>query len=603
MSSNFWENAEFSLNDQNLADGLTLIGWTTEDTEHIAAVPWASVAARVVPMFVQMIAAHPVFDRLVITHGSYQELNQLATRYLKSLSRPPTTRLAIQIAQRIGTLHVQMGLSSLAFLAAYWSLFHDVIQSVSTLSPDPVRWQLAESAAKRMAWDLLVMSSTQSGYYAVHDPLTHLPNRWATEQQVQVLMRQCPSVMVLFADLNGFKMVNDTYGHDAGDHVLQEVARRWRAVLRSSDCLGRWGGDEFLLALPGGTTAPTASHIIDKLLQALTVPIQITGHPPVTVSAAFGVASFPADGLSVGAVIQRADQQLYEAKRTRQRWVAYPAKTMTGAAQWAFRIHKALGTSDIVVHYQPIIDLNSGQVQEWEALVRYRDFAGHLHYPGEFLPALQNHHVLQMLDGTVLEQVFRDLTMWTIQGYQATVSVNVTSTDLLHPEFLQRLQDLHARYPQVLPQNIGFEVLESAVLVYPEQIASILGTLREQGYHIALDDFGTGYSSLSHLQKIPIDVLKIDRSFVQDWHSTSGRGLIQAIVGMSQPFGFRTIAEGVETLAQHQTLRSLGCQWAQGWLYSAARDAHHVIHWQWLGDGVMSSSNDYVDDKNPQENR
>ncbi|WP_053960294.1 EAL domain-containing protein [Sulfobacillus thermosulfidooxidans] len=580
----FLTGSPMSLNDQNLAEGLALIGWTDQDTRQIAQIPWTQVAMSVVPSFIQTLAAHPTFDRLVLAHSSYPELQRLVSRYLKSLSRSPTTRLAIHIAQRIGTLHVQMGLSSLAFLAAYWSLFHDVIQSVSTSTPENVRWLWAETAAKRMAWDLLVMSSTQSGYFAVHDPLTHLPNRWATEQQLLALMRQREDILVLFADLNGFKAVNDTYGHDAGDQVLQEVAKRWRSVLRASDCLGRWGGDEFLLALPGGGAIPSASHIIDKLLNVLQTPIVIPGHPPMSVSASFGSALFPRDGVTVGEVIHRADQQLYEAKRTRQRWVEYPVKGLTGTVQWVYRIQQALGTADIVVNYQPIIDWASGQVHEWEALVRYRDADGHLHYPGEFLPAIHNHHVLHLLDWAVIEQVFRDLQEWASCGYITRVSVNVTSADLLLSDLFSQLDQWHAHYPSVRPDHLGLEILESAALVNPEHMGAVLQSLRQQGYRIALDDFGTGYSSLSHLQRLPIDYVKIDRSFIQDWQSPAGRGLIQAMIGMRQPFGYETIGEGVETLAQHESLRAWGCTLAQGWLYSPARDRNHVPFWQWVGD-------------------
>ncbi len=555
------------------------IDWTPEDAKNVAQVPWDKVADSVVPLFYQRISEIAALDRLVQSYTTYDRLQETLRDHIAHLSDDPLAADTVVRLRKTSAHHFNIGLGTEWFLGSYWKLFQTTIHEVMVefLGQDH-GLSIVDSVIKRLSLDILVMTSRQSTYYTFNDILTQTPNRLATQMQLDALIRVGQPFILLFADLNGFKLVNDTFGHNAGDQVLSVVAQRWRSLLRRKDWMGRWGGDEFVFLFSEESTQETVSAVITKLASVFDTSISIPTYGEAQISSSFGHAIYPEDGTTAAELLHHADQYLYEAKQSLCTWVQSSTHRKKALSPWTDRIQQALDAGKLEVHYQPIVPLH-GQKTRWEALVRYRDHLGGLHYPHEFLAELQHKPILKSLDQHVLRQVFRDLNLWHLQGHPQEVSVNVTLRDIFDSDWLPFLQHLHEEYNFVLPTDITFEFRESMTVLDVERAISFLNRLREQGYGVSLDNFGTGFSSLTRLQRLPINTVKIDTSFTKQWQTDEGRTLIQAIIGLSRPMAFSVVAEGVETLEQRNALKDWGCDAIQGWVYSAAREAKEVPNW------------------------
>ncbi|MFP5404324.1 MAG: EAL domain-containing protein [Gammaproteobacteria bacterium] len=415
-------------------------------------------------------------------------------------------------------------------------------------------------------------------HQAHYDPLTQLPNRRLfldrLGQDIVKARRDRHSLALLLIDLDEFKEVNDTLGHDAGDRLLQEAARRIRRCVRDSDTVARLGGDEFTVVLTELSSHAHAEDIAQKITDALAEPFHL-GDEVVYVSASLGITLYPADADDIDTLMKHADQAMYAAKRQGRNRFCYFTASLQEAAQARLKLSRelreAVAGSQFVTHFQPIVDLVSGRVHKAEALVRWRHPSGELVNPAAFIPLAEETGLINTLGEWVFRESLQRANAWRRRfGDDFQISVNMSPVQFrpegrMHTEaWLQHLQAIG-----LSGENLVVEITENLLLHAAPDITEQLFRFRDAGIRIAIDDFGTGYSTLSYLKQFPIDFLKIDRSFVRDLETDpNDMALSRAIILMAHELGLKVIAEGVETAAQRGLLAAAGCDYAQGYLYS-----------------------------------
>ncbi|MFN8037529.1 MAG: EAL domain-containing protein [Acidimicrobiia bacterium] len=419
----------------------------------------------------------------------------------------------------------------------------------------------------------------QLEYQAFHDSLTRLPNRLAFFQRLEdglsSTARHHSKLAVLFLDLDRFKLVNDSLGHEAGDRLLVEIAERVRRAVRPTDLVARLGGDEFTVLLDEIHHPADAARVAERILAALHDPIRIASHELV-VTASVGIAV--SDGShEPNEVVRQADLAMYVAKeKGRSRWEIFDvdhAPEIVERLELEGELWRAIDQGELEVHFQPEIALDGGDVVAFEALVRWRHPERGLLYPPAFVPFAEETSLIVAIDGHVLRESCRHARAWQASrpGHEpVTVSVN------LSPRFVRQLDVIEEvasiiRDTGVDPRCVQVEITERLALNHDERTIQTLATLRALGLRVALDDFGTGYSSLSYLKQFPVDVLKLDRSFVESMDTIdTDAAIVQAIVTMGHALGMRITAEGVERAEQAVRLRALGCDSAQGFHWAPA---------------------------------
>jgi diguanylate cyclase (GGDEF)-like protein/PAS domain S-box-containing protein len=414
-------------------------------------------------------------------------------------------------------------------------------------------------------------------HLAHFDALTQLPNRMLLGDRMQLAMAQTARngklLAVCYLDLDGFKPVNDQYGHAIGDKLLIEVAQRLKACVRSGDTVSRLGGDEFVLLFSSLEDIHECDHAINRAIAQLTAPFRIAGHD-ISISASIGITLYPQDGSDSDTLLRHADQAMYAAKQSgRNRSHLFDPENDRRARarrEELGRIRQALSDGEFVLYYQPKVDMRQGHVVGAEALIRWQHPERGLLQPSEFLPAIEGSDLSIALGDWVLQEALRQLTIWTKAGLQLAVSVNIAGNHLQNHGFAQRLGELLAAHPEVPPHCLELEVLETAALEDIANVASLFAQCREFGVSFSLDDFGTGYSSLTYFRRLPADVLKIDQSFVRDMlDDPDDLAIVEGIIGLTQAFQRKVIAEGVESVEHGMVLLQLGCDMAQG--YGIAR--------------------------------
>ncbi|MFT3803850.1 MAG: bifunctional diguanylate cyclase/phosphodiesterase [Burkholderiaceae bacterium] len=422
-------------------------------------------------------------------------------------------------------------------------------------------------------------SEAQARFLSEHDVLTGLPNRGRAQRHFEELVQQVRAMSaasvqppqqaaLILIDLDRFKDINDTLGHAAGDELLVEVARRARAIVRHSDVVARFGGDEFLILLSGPDLRNEVARIHPRLRSALAQPFQLAGSR-VQVSATVGASVFPDDGEDFATLLQRADLAMYQGKAGgRDALTFYQtglSEQLHARTRLEEELRRALACHEFELHYQPRVCGPGQRVVGAEALVRWRHPQRGLVMPGEFIPICESTGLVRELGREVFAMAARQQAAWLHAGRRLTVSVNLSPLEFASPDLLEALKktlDDTGCPPEVLE----LEITESMLIGDDERLMQTLHGLRDLGLSIALDDFGTGYSNLAYLQRFPFDIVKIDRSFVQA--KASERPLTEAIIGLCRAMRLRPVAEGVETAAQHQWLRGLAVDEFQGYLFS-----------------------------------
>jgi len=425
----------------------------------------------------------------------------------------------------------------------------------------------------------------QVAFLAYHDKLTGLPNRALFEEMLELALararRHDLGVGVLFLDLDNFKLVNDSMGHHAGDALLVQLAERLRGCTRETDLVARQGGDEFLLLLSDldrGTAALmgkdagvlVAEFVAERVREALHEPFVLEG-TEFYASGSIGISLFPQDAHDAQALLRNADTAMYESKRTDPGgFVVFASSDRDPKARLSLttRLRKAVDERNWVLHYQPIIDLSDGHVDSVEALIRWQEPNGGLVAPGEFIPLAEELGLIEAIGEWVLDELIRQHLGWREQGLTVPISYNLSPRQLWSPHLSDRVIE-KLRTADVDPHAITMEITESTAMTDPERTQRILTELHAWGLPLAIDDFGTGYSSLARLKHMPVDVLKIDQSFVRDVdRDRSLAGMVRAMIQLAQSLGMVPLAEGIETPGEYVFLRSNGCRLAQGFLFS-----------------------------------
>jgi len=411
---------------------------------------------------------------------------------------------------------------------------------------------------------------------ASFDTLTGLPNRNLLNDRLgQALAhagRSGSMMAVGFLDLDRFKVINDTLGHDAGDELLKEIARRLSGCLRSSDTVARQGGDEFVVVITDMARPEDATPVAQKLLDALSPPVTLKGREIVP-GASIGFALYPQDGDDLQSLLMSADKAMYAAKQAgRGQYRFYDPEMNRAAADWlevGAELHHALERDEFELHYQPKVDLKSGAITGVEALLRWRSPDLGMVSPAKFIPILEETGLILDVGEWVIARACRQARLWQEQGLPPMrIAVNLSPRQFQQRNLAERIRVLIDQ-PDFLPEYLELEITESMVMQNVERAIATLEELRRIGVFIAIDDFGTGYSSLAVLKRFPVDCLKVDRSFVRDVpNDPDDVAITRSVVALAHSMGLSVVAEGVETEAQRSFLVECGCDEMQGYLFS-----------------------------------
>ncbi len=423
---------------------------------------------------------------------------------------------------------------------------------------------------------------------AHYDVLTSVPNRRLLddrmEQAIARARRHGKSLAVCYLDLDGFKPINDQYGHEAGDHVLVEIARRLQSVSRSDDTVARLGGDEFVLLWNDIGAEADCVQGLERVLEKVAEPI-LVGDEPMSVSASIGVTLYPDDDVDPDSLLRHADHAMYSAKQLgKNRYQMFDSRLerqITARVDFLDKVARALDEGQFELFYQPKVDYMAGKVEGVEALIRWNDPILGLVGPKEFLPLIENDNLALRMGRWVMEQTVRQAKIWDAMGIKIPISANVFPRHLKYRTFSADLrQAIKSQWPEIPRGRLQMEIVESSVLEELEPVEKVIQECREMGVGFSLDDFGTGYSSLVYLRRLSIDELKIDQSFVRDMLDDPGdQAIVISVIGLGQAFGLRVVAEGVETARHAWYLMNLGCEVVQGFALGRPMPASAFEAW------------------------
>ncbi len=424
----------------------------------------------------------------------------------------------------------------------------------------------------------------QREHQLFHDLLTGLPNRaLLIERLQQQLLRQSrtgESVALLVMDLTDFKAVNDSLGHDVGDDLLRQVGPRLTANLRAADTIARLGGDEFAILLPG-TDETGAARVAQKMFAALEQAFPLDGET-LDIGASIGVAVAPVHATQAEQLLSRADVAMYAAKGSLAGLAVFSSEhERDGAGRLALMsdLRRAVDEGELVLYYQPQIDLRTGAITSVEALVRWMHPKRGLVGPDEFIPLAERTGLIKRLTRTVLTEAIRQARAWELAGLRVPIAVNLSMRNIHDPQLPQTIAQLLQRW-DARPDLLRLEMTETVLAADPERALQTIDSLRAMGVHIALDDFGIGYSSLAYLNRLPLDEIKIDRSFVLGMmNDESSATIVRATVDLGHGLGYAVVAEGVENAETRQRLAALGCDAIQGYLVARPMPADQTAEW------------------------
>jgi len=420
--------------------------------------------------------------------------------------------------------------------------------------------------------DSLARANQELVQAALHDPLTHLPNRMLLqdriEQAIENARRRESIVAVMFCDLDGFKLVNDAYGHQFGDRLLVLMAERVRGLLRPQDTLARLGGDEFVVVL-GVESTDDAELVAERITAAVAEPFVIDA-AELQLSTSLGIALYPEDALSERELMAHADAAMYHTKQSGRNGYTFFTQSMQASASRRLRLlqdlRRALGRDELVLHYQPKFPASGQPVSGAEALLRWQHPELGLLGPDTFIPIAERSGLILPIGDWVLDRACAQLRAWHDAGHTDwTMAVNLSPLQFTAPTLVDTVREVLQRYG-LAPERLTLEVTETTAMKDVEASLQLLNALTAMGVKIAIDDFGTGYSSLLYLKRMPASELKIDRAFVRDLESnTEDAAIVSSIIALGRSLQLQVVAEGVETEAQRDFLDQLGCDLLQGY--------------------------------------
>jgi diguanylate cyclase (GGDEF)-like protein len=429
--------------------------------------------------------------------------------------------------------------------------------------------------------DRLRQQAAESAYQSLHDGLTGLPNRTMFSAELSDALGNGSTIAVLLLDLDRFKEVNDTLGHQNGDHLLEQVGSRLRGALRTGDLVARLGGDEFAILLPDIHAEQAAIQVARGIVELLQQPFAI-GDISVDVGGSIGIAIAPAHGDDPVTLIRRADVAMYTAKADQTSVEVYQAD---GDAYSAERLtlvsdlRRALHSRELEVHFQPQLDLSTAEVFGFEALVRWNHPVRGRIQPDDFIAMAEHAGLIKPLTHVVLDEALRQCARWRDAGHALRVSVNVSARSLLTSTLPEDVAALLAAH-QLPATALCLEVTESSMMADPRRSVAVLERIQATGVTVAVDDFGTGHSSLAYLKGLPVGEIKVDKSFVLSMlEDPDDLAIVQTIIDLAHNLRLSVLAEGVETADIGNRLLEMGCQGAQGYHYARPMPADEVIPW------------------------
>ena len=405
------------------------------------------------------------------------------------------------------------------------------------------------------------------------DALTGLPNRAAVQKllsdAIERAERDGSACAVAFVDLDRFKDVNDTLGHDIGDRLLRDISRRLAWVLGTDGVLARWGGDEFVVIVPNARSDEQVAALAMRLVHAAGEPFAVDDLE-LAVTASVGIAVSPRDGDDAGVLIRNADTAMYKAKQELGCGYAFFSDALHAAASSRhnirYALRKAIADDDLLLHFQPIVGASDRRIVAAEALVRWRDHDGRLRLPAEFMSVAEDSRIIVPLGTWVLNAACRQSVRWRSQGFGIIVALNVSPRQFAHPDFVDTVANA-LRTTGADPASIEIEITEAAIMSNIEPVLATLRAVHAMGIRVAIDDFGTGYSSFAYLKRFEVSSLKIDRTFVDGIEKDDNLAITTAIVSVAHALRLPVTAEGVETATQAQLLADLGCDRLQGYFF------------------------------------
>ena len=439
-------------------------------------------------------------------------------------------------------------------------------------------------------------------HIAHFDALTDLPNRMLLADRLSHAMVQAPrrnqQLAVIFIDLDGFKTINDTHGHDAGDALLITISKRMKESLREGDTISRIGGDEFVAVIVDLEDEHSCVPSLNRLLSAASKPIHV-GELVLQVSASIGVTFFPQpEDTGTDLLLRQADQAMYQAKVSGKNCYSLfdleNDKKVKGQHESQERIRLALQNGEFVLFYQPKVNMSNGDIIGFEGLIRWKHPSRGLLPPSEILSVVENHPFSIDIGEWVISTALAQLERWSDAGLTTDVSVNISAFQLQQDNFTDRLENILADFSAVDPSHLQLEVIETSALEDMTHISSVMNVCNKMGVKFSLDDFGTGYSSLTYLKELPASELKIDKSFVQGMlEDPDDLAILDGVIGLAMAFRRSVIAEGVETVKHGRMLLQLGCELAQGYAIEHPMPADQVLAWikVWQPDPSWLSAN------------
>ncbi len=457
----------------------------------------------------------------------------------------------------------------------------------------PVELTLSESQSGRGNFFIILVRDSSDRitkraaleYQVVYDALTGLANRILfydrLQQHILTSKRLGNSFALFIIDLNDFRKVNEQYGHYAGDCILQQVATRLSGMLRESDTVARLGGDEFAVLLPTAENSEDANRVANKLFNTLEEPFELEGHS-IEQSASLGVAIYPEHGADAQALIQHADLAMGtygEWREGKSLSPAYPIDMKQHNLGLKSQLHQAMEKGQLLLHYQPKIEMKSGRMVGVEALVRWQHPDHDLLGPDMFIHLAEQSGFIRPLGLWVARTALAQCAQWRVNGYPLNVSINLSMSNLQDEDLPDQILDV-INSCSAKPEWLELEITESAVMTDPQRVLKVLDQLNGFGIRLSIDDFGTGYSSLTHLKQLPVDEIKIDKSFVLNMSEDNEDSVIvHAAIDLAHNLGLQVVAEGVVSYKIWCQLSALGCDTAQGYYISRPLTAEQLTRW------------------------